>query len=383
MLRSHGHEVRTFEKSNGTLLKQGNGLVNLARIASSIYHSPESEAEIGAVMNEFCPDVLHVHNYMLVLTPSVFLAAKARGIATVLTLHNYRLLCPSGQFFRNGKVCEWCFNGGGYWMPIVSRCYPGGSLVKTLVAVELHRKTKADHLLADRVDAYIALTEFSRKKHVDAGIPTEQLHVKQNFLADPLEGNEPGKIGYGAMFLGRLAVEKGVDVLLKAWKDIDYPLTIVGTGPDRAKLQAMASSQVSFTGYISDEEVLSTIQRSAFLIFPSVWYEGFGLTMIQAMACGRAVVATDLETRAEVVGDDAGLMCAANSPESLAAAVKRLIADPALCAHLGANGRRRFLERFSPEPNYELLMQIYDAAIAHAKSSRPRNGKELPQAYGA
>jgi len=374
LLRSHGHEVRLFEKSNSQMLSQGKGPVNLVRIATRLYHSPESEAEIGAVMDEFRPDLLHVHNYMFALTPSVFLAAKARGVATALTLHNYRLLCPAGQFLRNGKVCEWCLQGGGYWKPIFSRCYPGGSLIKTLAAVELHRKTRADNRLADRVDAYIALTEFARGKYVGAGIPADQVHVKSIFLADPLAGKELLQAGQGAIFVGRLTAEKGVDVLLQAWRDIDYPLTIVGDGPDRARLEAMASPPVSFAGQMTKQEVLEHLQRSAFLVFPSLWYEGFPATLLEAMACGKAVVATDLGARAEVLGEESGLLCTAGSAQSLATAIKRLAADPHLRARLGANGRQRFLANFTPEPNYKSLLKIYTAAISHAQSAALATG---------
>ncbi len=376
LLRSHGHEVRSFEKANGTLLERGKGPANLAHIASRIYHSPESAAEIGAVMDEFRPDVLHVHNYMFALTPSVFIAAKARGVATVLTLHNYRLLCPSGQFLRNGKVCEWCFEGGGYWKPIVSRCYPGGSLVKTLAAVQLHRKTKADQLLADRVDAYIILSKFARDKYVAAGIPADQVHVKSNIMGDPLAGIERHNAGRGAIFVGRLSPEKGVDVLLRAWREIDYPLTIIGDGPDGTILRNMAPSHVSFTGQLPREKVLERISGSAFLVFPSLCYEGFGMTLLEAMACGRPVVATDLGARAEILGDSAGLLCIAGDSDSLAVASRRLIKDPDLRSRLGASARQRFLQRFSSEVNYKSLMKIYASAISHSQT--PNHSVEIP-----
>ena len=369
LLRSHGHEVRVFEKSNSAFLGEGKGIVDLARVASHIYHSPEAEAEIGAVIDDFCPDVLHVHNYMFALTPSVFLAAKKRGVVTVLTLHNYRLLCPSGQFLRNGKVCEWCLDGGGYWKPILSRCYPGGSLVKTIAAVQLHRKTKSDHLLADRVDAYIALTRFAYKKYIAVGISADQVHVKSNFLDDPLAGKKVPEIGKGAVCVGRLSPEKGVDILLRAWQNIDYPLTIIGDGPDRTSLQQIAPPHVSFAGQLSRERVLVEIQRSAFLVFPSLWYEGFPVALLEAMACGRPAVATDLGGRAEVLGDDTGLLCVAGDPESLAAQVGRLISDPELCARLGANARQCFLENFTPGSNYVRLMEIYASAITRSQAT--------------
>jgi glycosyltransferase involved in cell wall biosynthesis len=367
LLASRGHQVSLFERTNAELLTPG--IVNSINVASHLYQSAKSQAEIGAVMDEFRPDVLHVHNYQFSLTPSVFLAAKERGIATVLTLHNYRLLCPSGQFLRNGKICESCLEGGWAWRPILSRCYPGGSIVKTIAAVHLHHMTKKDERLADRVDAYIALTEFARKKHIGAGIPVDQMHLKPNFLPDPFVSGQPLPPGRGAVYVGRLSPEKGVDVLLRAWQGIDYPLTVVGDGPEMDSLRAIAPRQVTFAGQLNKREVLEQIERGAFLVLPSSWYEGFPLVLLEAMACARAVIATKLGGRAEIVTGDVGLLCESGSPESLAAAVNTLISDPALCARMGENARRRFLENYTPEPNYERLMDIYSLAIAHEHSS--------------
>jgi glycosyltransferase involved in cell wall biosynthesis len=367
MLAQHGHEVLRFERTNAQ--RMGKGLINFIDTARHMYWSPQAYEEIGAVMDEFRPDVLHVHNYHISLTPAVFVAAKRRGIATVMTLHNYRLICPTGQFLRNGKICESCLEGGWAWRPILSRCYPGGGLVKTIAAVHQHRLTKKDKRLADRIDAYIALTNFAAKKHVGAGIPASQMHVKPNFMADPFAGREPSSSGHGAVYLGRLSPEKGVDVLMRAWRGIDYPLSVIGDGPDMGALRAMAPPQVTFTGQLDKRGVLERLEAASFLVLPSLWYEGFPLVLVEAMACGLAIIATDLGGRAEIVPADAGLMCEAGNAASLATAIKTLIGDPALCVWMGENARRFFLERFTAEPNYERLIEIYSAALGHARSS--------------
>jgi len=366
LLTQHGHDVLRFERTNAQ--RMGKGLFNLIDNARHMYWSPQAYEEIGAVMDAFHPEVLHVHNYQFSLTPAVFMAAKRRGIATVMTLHNYRLLCPSGQFLRNGKICESCLDGGWAWRPILSRCYPGGSLVKTIAAVHQHRLTKKDQRLADRIDAYIALTQFAAEKHVDAGIPANQMHIKSNFMEDPFVGRDPSPIGHGAVYVGRLSPEKGVDVLLRAWEEIDYPLTVIGDGPEMGKLRAMAPKQVIFLGQLDSHGVLERIKKASFVVLPSLCYEGFPLSLVEAMSCGRAMIATELGGRAEIVSAEVGLMCDAGSAASLAGAVRKLVADPARCAQMGKNARRLFLERYTAERNYEQLLEIYDAAIMHARS---------------
>ena len=367
LLAARGHDVLRYECTNADTLERGG--VATIRALWHIDWGRQSRAEIGAVMDEFRPDVLHVHNYMFTLTPSIFSAAKERGIATVMTLHNYRLLCPSGQFLRSGKPCESCLHGGGPWRPLLYRCYPGGSLIKTIAAVRLYRKTQRRRLLSDYVDAYIALTKFAAQKHIEGGLPASQVHVKANFQPDPFVSSSPSPAGQGALYVGRLSPEKGVARLLRAWRGINYPLTIVGDGPLLGSLRAIAPPSVTFTGHLGKQDIFRYIQASAFLVFPSIWYEGFPLVLLEAMACGRPVIANDLGGRAEIVTPETGLLCESANPESLAAAARTLISDPVRCARLGQNARRLFLELFTPERNYERLMAIYSAALAHSRSS--------------
>ena len=361
LLRSHGHIVSKYEATNAEI--EALTLVGKCQSLLQVGWSEMGYERIRAAIELFRPDLMHVHNYWFRLTPSVFAAAKDRGVATVLTLHNYRLVCPANQFLRNGKPCELCTDGKS-WRILIHRCYPGGSWSKSLLAYRLYQETRKRQLLAFLVDAYIALTEFGRQKALVGGLPPEQLHVKSNFMADPLDGGTSTIPKVGAIYVGRLSPEKGVLDLLEAWRHMDYPLTIVGDGPQMAAAREAGGSQVKFLGERSHDDVLRLIEQSAFLVFPSACYEAFPLTLLESMAVGRAVVASDLGPRREIVRDgQTGLLYRSRDIQDLTSKIRRLISDRDLCTTMGAAAREVYLTEYTPATNYQILMRIYEEAL--------------------
>ena len=361
LLSSRGHIVSKYAATNAEIEE-----LTLAGKCQSLLQvgwSKMGYERIRAAIDVFRPDLMHVHNYWFRLTPSVFAAAKERGVATVLTLHNYRLVCPAGQFLRKGKPCELCLDGKVSRI-LIHNCNPGGSWLKSLLAYRLYQETRTRQLLASLVDAYIALTEFGRQKVLAAGLPPEKLYVKPNFMIDPFNGGTPTKPKEGAIYVGRLSPEKGVLGLLEAWRQIDYPLTIVGDGPQMAEARRAAGSQVKFLGNRSHDDVLRLIEQSAFVVFPSQCYEGFPLTLIESMAVGRAVVASDLGPRREIVRDgQTGLLYRSRDIQDLASKVRRLISDLDLCVTMGAAAREAYLAEYTPATNYQVLIRIYEEAV--------------------
>ncbi len=371
LLCSHGHTVSNYAATNAEIEELT--LPGRCQALLQVGWSKPGYERIGAVIDEFQPDLMHVHNYWFRLTPSIFAAAKERGVATVLTLHNYRLGCPAATFLRSGEPCERCLDGNASRI-LVHRCYPGGSFLKSLLAYRLYRETRKRQSLAPIVDAYIALTEFGREKSLAGGLPPEKLYVKPNFMIDPLDGGTPTAPKEGAIYVGRLSPEKGVLGLLEAWRHIDYPLTIVGDGPQMTAARRAASNQVKFLGNRPHGEVVSLIENSAFLVFPSEWYEGFPLTLLEGMAVGRAVVASDLGTRREMVRDgETGLLYRSRDSEDLTSKVQRLISDRNLCATLGTAARVKYLADYTPAPNYRTLIRIYEEALDRNRRSLPES----------
>ena len=367
LLRKQGHEVREFRCTNNDLLKRG-----ICRKIKAFYDAPWSKYGYGLVKEQidgFKPDLVHFHNFFFVLSPSVFHAAKDCGVPSVVTLHNYRWVSPCSQLMRNGEVCERCV-GKNPWRMMWYRCYKN-SFFASLLRYRIYYLGKMKRQWHKMPDAVIALTEFARQKMIASDVPQEKIFVKPNYVDDPLLQREQRPQGDYAIFLGRLSKEKGVDVLIDAWKAVDYPLVVVGGGPMEEQLKKNAPGNVTFVGEKSHEESMDFLLNSAFMVFPSVWYEGFGLTLIESLACQRPVIASDLGFRSEIIRHDkTGYLYDAYSHDDLAAKARQMISDREACQKMGENGRQLYLEKYTPEKNYPTLMSIYEKAIENFQKNQ-------------
>ena len=212
LLESHGHEVVTYQRSNNELL--GYSSFQRLSLPKKVVWAKDSHRQILALLRKERPHVVHVHNTFTQISPSIFAACREADVPVIQTLHNFRLLCPAATFFRNGKICEEC-RESGLWRGIRHACYRESHGATAMVAMMLtvHRRART---WVDRVNVYIALTQFSRGKFTQGGLPAEKIMVKPNFVSpDPGEKNG---IGDGAVFVGRLSPEKGLKTLLQAWR---------------------------------------------------------------------------------------------------------------------------------------------------------------------
>jgi glycosyltransferase involved in cell wall biosynthesis len=223
------------------------------------------------------------------------------------------------------------------------------------------------HTWARDVDVFITLTEFARAKFIAGGLPPEKLLVKPNFLS-PDPGTGTGRGGY-AIFVGRLVPEKGVATVLAAWErwEGELPLKIVGTGPlgmDVARAAARHSG-IEWLGALPRTDVIRLMQEASMLVFPSLWYEGLSMTLVEALAVGLPVLASDLENFSTLVLEGVtGLRFRAGDPEDLIRALMRATGDPTMLALMRIEARAHFETWFTGERNYELLMGCYAVARA-------------------
>ena len=237
MLKSFGHEVCLYERHNDEIKPD---ISSQMSNAVSLRYSQKSYDEMRALIRSFKPDVAHFHNTFFVMTPAVLYACKDEGVPVVVSLHNFRLMCINGLFFRDGKPCEDCLPGSR--LPgIIHRCYRG-SLPLSAIAADMTDYHWRRRTWTHMVDRFVVATEFSRKKHVTAGIPSPIITVLPHFVEEPAQiTNIKGDY---ALYAGRLSQEKGVDMLLEAWKNIkDIPLYIVGTGPKQQEMEARIKDQ--------------------------------------------------------------------------------------------------------------------------------------------
>jgi glycosyltransferase involved in cell wall biosynthesis len=366
LLQRHGHEVIECCDNNLRLDTIG----RLAAAHQTIWSRPSYQA-IKDLIRDSRPEIAHFHNTFLLLSPSVYDACQEMGVPVVQTLHNYRLLCPVALFYRKGKICETCLRKSFAWPGIYHACYRNSRVQSAVVAtmLTLHRIRKT---WRERVDMYIALTEFSRRKFIAGGLPAEKTIVKPNFInLDPGEKKTAGEFG---LFVGRLAPEKGILTLLRAWHEIDnIPLHIVGTGELESKVHRMTEGlrkdTVKIHGQLTMNQVFTIMKKARFLIFPSECFENFALVIVEAFACGLPVIASRLGTMAEIIDDGrTGILFTPGDHQDLAVKVQQVWNHPQETRKIGRQARLEFEKKYTPEGNYKAVMDIY-TTLLHRRSA--------------
>jgi glycosyltransferase involved in cell wall biosynthesis len=342
------------------------GVAGKVRVAVNAVWSKPWHDDFSSTLSEIRPDVVHVHNFFPLISPAIYYACRDAGVPVVQTLHNYRLLCPGATFYRDGHVCEDCLVHG-LERSVIHGCYRDSRLGTATAAVMLkvHRQRNT---WTEAVNRYIALTEFSRRKFIEGGLPADRIVVKPNFvLPDPGPGT--GSRDY-AIFVGRLVDLKGVPTMLAAWKRLSkpIPLVIAGDGPYRPQLEAELAgkglSAVQYRGRLSRPETLAAIQGAKFLIFPSEWYEGFPVTIAESFACGTPVIASRLGSMPDIVADGStGLHFEAGNADDLAQKVEWAWSNGGEIETMSRAARAEFEARYTADRNYEQLIDIYRAAI--------------------
>jgi glycosyltransferase involved in cell wall biosynthesis len=393
-----GGEDQVFESESRLLAENGvrvekveeqttypNGLVRKIEAAVDCVWSRSWHQEFKSILRRVKPDVVHIHNFFSVMSPSIYYACKDEGVPVVQTLHNYRLACPAASFYRDGKVCEECIDRGPFHA-VKYGCYRDSKLATAALAamIEVHRRK---HTWTEMIDCYVALTEFARKKMIQAGLPAEKIVVKPNFvLPDP--GPRTGDGDY-ALFVGRLVDLKGVGTLIKAWSKLpaSIPLVVAGDGPFRPEMEKFISDlnlkNVDYRGRLSRQHTLAAMKGARFLMFPSEWYEGFPVTIAESFACGVPVICSRLGGMQEIVADGrTGLHFTAGDAADMAEKAKWAWSNRDATRAMGFAARAEFEAKYSAERNFGMLTQIYEKVIAHpSPSTLPAEGARVSRVH--
>ena len=352
------------------------GVAARAAVVARMVWSTSSRRGIEAVVRSFQPDVVHLHNIYHHLSPSILRPLAERGIPTVMTLHDYKLACPSYQFMDHGKVCEACLDGH-FRHAVQRRCKDGSLGASTVLAFEsaLHRAFGA----YDSIGLFISPSRFLADRMAKAGVHPCRMHVLNNFVHARAVTPKRSP-GGNVAFAGRLSYEKGVDVLIEAVSRLGpgVELDIAGDGPERSGLEALAAARapgrVRFHGRLPKERALDLVRSAAVLALPSRWYENQPMVVLEAFACGVPVVTSNLGGLPELVdpGQD-GLVVPANDPEALAGALAHVVEDPDRGFAMGQAARAKALEGFTAERHLERLEALYRKA-ARGLRGQPRRG---------
>jgi len=356
LLRASGHDVLTWQEAN----PQGTGaVVSLAGAA----WNPAAARRLRRAAERFRPDVAHVHNTWFAMSPAAITTLHRLEIPVVMTLHNYRLICAAATLYRDGAPCHDCV-GTHPWHAVTHGCYRGSRIQSAVAAASMavHAKRGTWH---EEVDRFLALSEFGRQQVVAGGLPENKVLVKPNSVNDPGTRADPPSASRKVLFVGRLSEEKGVGGLLQAWSDIsaDLELLIVGAGPLEDQLRRIAPAGVTFTGRQPPAVVAELMLSARALVFPSTWYEGQPLTILEAAAAGLPVVLSDLGAMPEVFAPNAEeLLFSAGDRSQLAERLDRLTAND-FVDHYGTLTRQLFESRYTHEVALQRLEKIYASVL--------------------
>lgn len=357
LLRSRGHTVETYLKHNDDIAQ-----MSKIEIVATTHWSTRTTAEITRFMDEFRPDVIHVHNTFPLISPSLYWAAAKCAVPVIQTLHNFRMHCPQAMYLRDAKVCEDCM-GKIPWRSVLHGCYRG-SRVQSAVLTSMITLHRAFGTWNNKVTRYIALNEFCRNKFIEGGLPPERVVIKPNFVDFPAPEACTRR---GFLFVGRLSTEKGIDVLVRAFAALDgATLRVAGTGPEAHLLAGVPG--LTPLGGLSGDNIRLEMAGASALILPSIWYENFPRTLVEAFGCGLPVIASRIGALAELVTDGVtGLLFEPGNAQDLAQKMRWAQEHPDEMATMGRNARSQYEAEFTAERNYQQLMAIYQDAIAEVQ----------------
>ena len=359
LMESYGHEVIRYTDDNERIAR-----MHTWNVAARTIWSRQANRDLRRLFRRHRPAVVHFHNTFPLISPSAYYAARAEGVAVVQTIHNYRLVCPAATLYRDERPCTDCVGRAFAGPSVVHGCYRGSRSGSLVVAGMLttHRLLRTWNRL---VHVYIAPSEFARQKLIDGGLPGDRIVIKPNFInPDPGAGDHGGDF---FLFTGRLAPEKGVRTMLRAWERLDgsIPLKIAGDGPLRALVSDASggSRAIEWLGHRTKDEVVRLMQDARALIVPSEWYEGFPMVIAEAFATGLPVIASDIGGLGELARNSAGgITFRPGDEEDLAAAVRRAWSAPQELRTIGAAARRDYEERWTLERSYQMHLDIYRRA---------------------
>jgi glycosyltransferase involved in cell wall biosynthesis len=368
MLKENGHQVTQYHLHNDAI-----DAMSKLQVAARTIWSGQAFQELRQLFRAQRPQIAHFHNTFPLISPAAYYAARAENIRVVQTLHNFRVGCANANLFRDGAVCEDCLGKSLPWPAIVHKCYHNSRAASATIAT-MQVAHRALGTWQNAVDIYIALSEASRRKLIESGLPAGKIAVKSNF-AYPDPGIGAGTGGY-ALFVGRLSSEKGLGTLLEAWRHLDgsLPLKIIGDGPLAGAVREAAATDaaIQWLGHVPLDAVYTLVGAATVLILPSECYENFPRTIIEAFAKGTPVIASNLGAMAEIVDDGrTGVLFQPGNPADLAAKVRGILANPMKLAQMRQAARQDFDQQFTADVNHRSLMAIYERALEARPQSSP------------
>ena len=356
-LTNHGHTVIPFFRSSAEL--DGRPLEKIGAFFTGIYNVA-ARRELARLLDVEQPDLVHINNLFPLISVSILDETKRRSIPTVMTVHNYRLLCPTGLLFSQGEVCHRCLGGREWWCAI-RNCT--GEWPKSVGYGVRNAVARWRGSFVDGIDRFIAPTEFLKSMLVRRGYPAERIDVVRHIVSPKTAQPHPGDGGYVG-YVGRISPEKGVDTIVEAARNCpDIVFRFAGHYLRMPGLPAQAPANCRFLGEIPSTDVGEFLAAARFTVLSSRWYEISPLSVVDAMLQGKPVVCSNMGGLPEFVDDGStGLLFTPGDSRDLAKKIRYLWDRPELCREMGEAAREKIIAMFSPEVNLKRLLDTYHAA---------------------
>lgn len=345
MLGGLGHEVAQLRMTTAGARESLGGKIR--GFVSGVY-CPSGVKAMREALRREKPDVVNVHNLFPFITPAALRECKKAGVPVIMTVHNFRLICPTGLFMRDNRPCELCLEKGNEWGCVRYNCEH--SILKSVGYAARNAVARLRCHYIDCVDCFACITDFQRRKLIAAGFPAEKIVVIPNSID---AGKEPeSSIGNYVAFSGRISGEKGVDLIIEAARrNPGIPFRIAGAVRDNELVEKLPGN-VRLMGHLSGEEFERFNAEARFFVMASRCYEGFPMAILEAARYGKPTIAPDHGGFSEIIGkgpEAIGVLFTPNDADALSDAIARLWASPAESLRLGSAAYRKLCGEYSTE----------------------------------
>ena len=339
----------------------------MVKTAAYAFHNPQVVRRLERYQKIGRFDIWQIHNVFPAMSPSVYGLAFKLGIPVVQYVHNYRMSCVNGYFLNHGETCTACIHGN-FTKAALTGCWHDSRLISGWMGAVMTRVRAMG--VFNQVAAWIALSETQKKIHAEMGIPAERIHLNPHFFV-PREKLFAHEAGRDVLFIGRLSKEKGVEQLLDAWKRTDRAdakLLLAGEGLERAALENKIAAEkiggVEFLGFVAKENQAAMWKRAAFSVVPSIWQDPLPTVVFEAWERGRPVVVSDAGGLADSVDDGVdGFKVPMRDAGAWAAAMGKLLREPARCSAMAQAGLAKLQGDFTKEKWLGRIEAIYDEVL--------------------
>lgn len=346
------------------------GIVGKIVMTGGMLWSIKNYKRITKIIKKEKPDIMHVHTFFPLLSPSILYAAKRNKVKVVATLHDTRFICPCATSLRDDKICNLC-GDGKYFRMIRYGCFKGSRIMSAIVAFifKYHRVRRSFYKMIDR---YICLNDQQIKLLKKIGFSEDKIVKKYNFVEDGIKVEEvtfeefhlPKRF---AVFYGRIGEEKGIRVLQKAWEQLpDIPLVVMGGGPLEKEFSDWSKDKknIFYLGYVPHDKCMAIARNADFALMPSIWYEGCSMVAIEAESLGIPLIATDIGFLKEAIREGHnGLKFPLANAQKLCEAARKLWKNETAAKQMGKSAREDYEEKYRPEDNLKQLVRIYQDLI--------------------